>query len=361
MGRDVSPSRSCKRMAACVNHPYVEAGTACAGCERPFCPSCVVEFLSQPHCGACRDWKVAQMQGQRQHPAAAAASRVFSPVRRQGTGAVVGNVMMALCILPMIVAIIVANAAGPGLPASIALGLGTVAGVGGGMFTLRYLGHLPNGKLRIDLARKMEACGVPQAEQGAFIGLSPEAERRVYDSVTDWDIGFLLLGPGWLACYGDQVSFALRPEQVVSTVIPDRTDGFWYSAPRLHVHWQDAATGRQGVLNISSREAKTPADYRRRLEELRKSIDTWRAQPGFAGAIDLPLPPIEAQGGISLRQDLLKPGALFGFFMILFFFPVLGMLWFGMFGARYGYLLPLPLALIIGASFVSTLAATRQR
>ena len=46
----------------CVHHPEACAARACAACALPFCDSCLVDFLGRPHCAACRDACVSQMQ-----------------------------------------------------------------------------------------------------------------------------------------------------------------------------------------------------------------------------------------------------------------------------------------------------------
>ena len=46
----------------CVKHPEAPAARACVICARPFCESCLVGFLGQPHCAVCRDVRVARMQ-----------------------------------------------------------------------------------------------------------------------------------------------------------------------------------------------------------------------------------------------------------------------------------------------------------
>ncbi len=64
-------------MPACVYHPAIETAAACSQCGRHFCGACLVEFLGQAHCGACRDRRLLQMQ----HPA-----QIGAPLR--GTGQV---------------------------------------------------------------------------------------------------------------------------------------------------------------------------------------------------------------------------------------------------------------------------------
>jgi tetratricopeptide (TPR) repeat protein len=58
-----APDESTPGVATCLNHPGAAAETACAGCRRPFCPSCLVSLQGRLLCGPCRDTRVARMQG----------------------------------------------------------------------------------------------------------------------------------------------------------------------------------------------------------------------------------------------------------------------------------------------------------
>lgn len=49
-------------MYPCRNHPHLPASRSCSHCRQPFCEQCTVEFLGQPHCGACRDLRLQWMQ-----------------------------------------------------------------------------------------------------------------------------------------------------------------------------------------------------------------------------------------------------------------------------------------------------------
>jgi hypothetical protein len=40
----------------------MEAQAACAHCGFPYCASCLVEFLSERHCGNCRDARLTRLQ-----------------------------------------------------------------------------------------------------------------------------------------------------------------------------------------------------------------------------------------------------------------------------------------------------------
>lgn len=61
----------------CVNHPGIESTAACPDCGRPFCDSCLVDFMGQRYCGTCRDRRLAQAQG-----------LVYPEPRLAGTGTV---------------------------------------------------------------------------------------------------------------------------------------------------------------------------------------------------------------------------------------------------------------------------------
>lgn len=50
-------------MPTCLNHPAQEAIGGCSSCGQPFCASCLVEFMGYWHCGRCRDYRMAQIQG----------------------------------------------------------------------------------------------------------------------------------------------------------------------------------------------------------------------------------------------------------------------------------------------------------
>ncbi len=49
-------------MPACVNHPEVETALSCAGCARPLCRDCLVDFQAVTYCGYCRDAVLTRMQ-----------------------------------------------------------------------------------------------------------------------------------------------------------------------------------------------------------------------------------------------------------------------------------------------------------
>ncbi|UWZ84710.1 M48 family metalloprotease [Occallatibacter riparius] len=78
------------------------------------------------------------------------------------------------------------------------------------------------------------ACGEDRAE---LIDLNPHPVLRTYDLVFVWDFGMLFLAKDRLSYAGDQLRFALRPEQVLAVRlgpgIPD-----WLPVRRIYIDWQ---------------------------------------------------------------------------------------------------------------------------
>lgn len=48
-------------MYPCRNHPHVLSPKVCSHCRHSYCDACLVEFLGQPHCGYCRDFRLGAM------------------------------------------------------------------------------------------------------------------------------------------------------------------------------------------------------------------------------------------------------------------------------------------------------------
>jgi hypothetical protein len=297
-------------MSTCINHPGTEAHERCAGCGRPFCPSCLVDFLGHRSCGACRDYKLAQMQpGQ---PGQPGPSLVFSPQRRQKGSVLAGGIMLALILGPMLLGLLLMAWLAPGgrgaIAGVLALG-GIVAGFGGALALAPRVALLGNDALRRDMAAKIAGSGVPQAaEEGLFVGISPGIEQRSYDGDTHWDVGFLLLQPGWLAYYGDQIRFALRPDQVERMEIDPPRIGGPLTESRLLLYWRAAEVGLDGVLSVAVRAHNTRRERRDALEDLRRRIEAWKLQPAPPAAVRTPLPPVSVPRGTPVPVAAAEPG-----------------------------------------------------
>jgi hypothetical protein len=303
-------------MAGCINHPEIEAAATCGRCGRPLCERCVVELLGQRLCAACRDWRVAELQG---HTA-----RVYNSARRRRTGSLVAFLFMVALFLPPGLLLLVLRLAGLHLP-SPAAGLLTIGaflvGVGAVGALSPRLALWGNTALRRDVSRKLAATGVPPAAMaGTFVGISPGQERRSYDGDSHWDVGFLYLEPGWLAYYGDQVRFALRPHQLQAVDLdpPDRFTSAIES--RLLLRWQEPAAGLAGTLALGVREWRTRREARQRLEELKEQLARWQAGPSPDVVAPPPLPPVQVPGGNPMPAHFTEPAAMrrwFGIALLL--------------------------------------------
>jgi hypothetical protein len=308
-------------VAACVNHPEVEAAAACSRCGRPLCSGCVVELLGQPLCAACRDWRVAELQG---HTA-----RVYTPARRRRTGGIVAIVFLVGLLLPPALLFLALRLLDLHLAPAVT-GLLAVAAITAGVAVVGALSPRlalwGNNALRRDMTRKLAATGVPpEALGGAFVGISPGEERRSYDGEAHWDVGFLYLQPGWLAYYGDQVRFALRPHQLEQVEIdpPERFTAAIES--RLLLRWQEPGADVGGTLALGAREWRTRREARQRLEALKEQLAGWQAAPSPEVAVPPPLPPVQVKGGTAMPAHLSEPAAMrrwFGIAVLLTLFAV---------------------------------------
>jgi hypothetical protein len=287
----------------CTNHPQVETGERCAGCGQPFCPSCVVEFLGRHYCGPCRDFQLTQVQPP--------ASLVFSPERRRRGAIVAGGLMLAVILTPALLALAVLRALVPVADASFVLFVAVgalIVGLACGLAMVPQIELLGNEGLRRDMAAKIADGGMSQAvEEGLFVGISPGMEQRSYDGDTHWDVGFLFLQPGWLAYYGDQVRFALRPDQVQRVEV--HHPGFGQLIESwLRVHWRDPEAGLEGILSLSFRGGRGRRERRKALEDLRRRIEAWKGAVAPSPSIPVPLPPASVLRGNPLPAALTAPG-----------------------------------------------------
>jgi hypothetical protein len=128
--------------------------------------------------------------------------------------------------------------------------------------------------LRRGIRARLAAEGLAAEDQGGiFVGLSPHAEPRNYESFLVWDLGFLVLAGDRLCYLGDRTRFALAREHVRSVSLGPGGPG-WRTAPRVYVAWHDAGRGVGGTFNLNVSEARglgrpglRPAGLLRRLRD----------------------------------------------------------------------------------------------
>ncbi|HEU4753619.1 MAG TPA: hypothetical protein VFU47_10970, partial [Armatimonadota bacterium] len=208
------------------------------------------------------------------------------------------------------------------------------------------------------------ANGVPEAAQGLFVGVTPGEERKQFDGDTDWDVGFLLLNPGWLAYYGDQVWFCLRPDQVDTIEVYPPGKSGPLTEVRLNVRWRDAAAGLAGRLSFAVRSFRSRAESRVRLEALRDQLQAWKSAPQpAAGWQGQPLPPVQVPGGTPVPLANTEPGAFGRQLLIGIPLAIVGALVMAGLKKGAGIDIPLPagIAVVIGLTFAGSQALESWR
>jgi len=278
-------------MSTCLNHPSYPATATCVTCGNPYCGSCLVQFLGGHSCGPCRDAALAQMQGRN--------ALIFTPARRwkgSGFGTLCQlGLFFGFLILGLIGTLMVPHSL-PWLQGIVFLIFFALA-IAAPVLSINRLSLWGNQRLRQDVMEKVTGLGAGEAARdGTFVGISPCETPRQYDGDTDWDVGFLLIRPGWAAYYGDRVWFCLRPDQVSSVeLVPPRPQPL--AENRLMVRWYDATTNASGVISFASRDVRVRSEKRAAAEALRAQLEVWAAQPVLVATGNLPLPPATLRSG----------------------------------------------------------------
>lgn len=138
--------------------------------------------------------------------------------------------------------------------------------------------------LRRGLGERLARDLAPGAERESwFVGLAPEARVRIYEGFMDWDVGFLVIEPDGLRYLGEESRFALARDQIVAITLKDEPVGFLRSR-RVMVRWEDAASGRSGVVRFNAKSSPRLSACVRDTVRLHDRLVTWHAAAGSAPA-----------------------------------------------------------------------------
>lgn len=292
-------------MYLCTNHPHTTARAGCGQCARPFCDDCLVSFQGALLCGACRNAILARMQGAHQV--------VYSPQRRQKMVLAAIGIFLAVFLGSIFLGFALAAVTSAFAPhlAWIPAVAGFAVGIWGSIALATPLSQLGTAQVREDVTRKLIAGGLTPEflQQGMFVGIGPGELLQSYNGDLHWDVGYLLVGPGWLAYYGDQTHFSLRPDQIAALEINPVKGSGTFTVCRLMIRWRDERAQLSGVMNIMAHSFKSRKDARARLEALRDRLEAWRVQPVTTPvSAGWPLPPVAVRGGSQAAAVTSEPG-----------------------------------------------------
>jgi len=177
-----------------------------------------------------------------------------------------------------------------------------------------YTPRFTRGNLVASLKQKLHSQGIDaKAWSGIFIGLSPCAAPRFYDGHLNWDVGYLFLRSDRLCYWGEEMKFALRPNQITAIKLAGGLPGL-LSTKRIYIAWKDEERGTCGVFNIARGSGHSALQSNQRNTELARRLQAWwkttpATRPLPAQLAELTSPELRAITS-SNPADLWKPKKL---------------------------------------------------
>jgi STE24 endopeptidase len=157
---------------------------------------------------------------------------------------------------------------------------------------LNYLPCLGYADLPPRLKYKLAPEGIrTEAWDGVFVSFAPDAQPRLYEGYTHWDIGFLFLTGNRLCYIGEQSRFALTRDQVTAIRSGVGPPG-WWRVPNLTISWRDAACGTEGTFQIRPAYGRSLGQNAREVPKMLARLQAWQARepaaPDPLPALDTP-------------------------------------------------------------------------
>ncbi|MEO0455583.1 MAG: M48 family metalloprotease [Cyanobacteria bacterium P01_A01_bin.114] len=183
------------------------------------------------------------------------------------------------------------------------IGLQWLGYLAGGAITAVALRHVMDAgplwgfkALQRQMAERLQQKGLAP-DQGVFVSLATDADCRIYEGFTHWDIGYLFVGSyrdhrsGQLVYIGEQTQFALAPQNITALYLSPWGLG-WANAPKLCITWQ--SEGSAGTFNLQLAQVSTLTEAKLAIRQLKQRLEIWQANPSAEAALPEPLTQIEA-------------------------------------------------------------------
>jgi heat shock protein HtpX len=130
-------------------------------------------------------------------------------------------------------------------------------------------------ELIVALKGKLQKEGVQSdAWGGITAGFAPAASPRIYELNANWDIGSLFIRSDRICYCGEEVTFALRRNQVTAIVLGPGIPGL-LTTRRIYIAWRDAELGRSGTFNLGCLEGGSLLELRRKTTGLERMLQNW--------------------------------------------------------------------------------------
>lgn len=142
--------------------------------------------------------------------------------------------------------------------------------------------------------------------RGTFVGLSPSADRQIYDGDYSWDIGFVFLTEDRLIYVGERTRFALRRDQI-GAIKFHPTQFPWHSSDPVYITWHDLEPDQGGTFSVNTLNASSHTEVNQKLALFSAQLTQWHQLPASAAQSpelfpDLGFPQIPPVVGIKATQ-----------------------------------------------------------
>jgi hypothetical protein len=208
---------------------------------------------------------------------------------------------LGAAILPPLLAVVIADAVGPGPTADAILIAGAVLPMAIYVAAVNRLAPAGGSVLERGVRAKLAAEGLDLG--GAeYVSLAPASTTRIYDGFSQWDVGLLWLAGDRLSFVGEHARFALTAEAVVGIRIGRGLPG-WLPTRRVYITWRDPVTDAGGTFAVWPGAARSTLRLRIATKAFADRLRGWQAgertaQPPMALA-DLGPPAFGTVHGVS--------------------------------------------------------------
>jgi Zn-dependent protease with chaperone function len=174
-------------------------------------------------------------------------------------------------------------------------------------------------KLRRELRAKMEKAGLdPVAWGGRFVGFSPHAAPRSYESMSVWDIGYLFVYQDRICYWGEEARFALRRNQITAVRLAAGPPG-WFYPKNIYISWRDGENF--GTFNMRVGDVSNNREMARQTQTLGERLQSWFERPPLHRNIPPALAKLGAPqlGAVTGTSPRAKPKSVFATSILLLF------------------------------------------
>jgi Zn-dependent protease with chaperone function len=141
-----------------------------------------------------------------------------------------------------------------------------------------WVGGWGRAQAKSTLQAQLRAEGLAPGERDLVVGLSPDAESRRYAHGQDWDYGYLLFTRDRLVFLGEEIRFAVAPDQV-SAIRAGSGFPAWFPVPRVLIDVTDPATGAVRTWSFSSLEPCHFWHWWVQVADLQARLSAWKSRP----------------------------------------------------------------------------------